>query len=85
MLNSILKLSLNVRQTEELVRKLGGEKPKSPALPPIDPEIKALEEQLRQRLGTKVSLNQKSDGGTLTIHYYSGEELDALLAIILGE
>lgn len=84
-LNSILKLSLNVRQTEELVRKLGGEKPKAPAPPPIDPEIKALEEQLRQRLGTKVSLNQKSDGGTLTIHYYSAEELDALLSIILGE
>jgi ParB family chromosome partitioning protein len=84
-LNSIQKLSLNVRQTEELVRKLGGEKPKSPAPPPIDPEIKALEEQLRQRLGTKVSLNQKSDGGTLTIHYYSAEELDTLLAIILGE
>jgi ParB family chromosome partitioning protein len=84
-LNSILKLSLNVRQTEELVRKLGGEKPTVPAPPPADPEIKALEEQLRQHLGTKVSLNQKSNGGTLTIHYYSAEELDTLLAIILGE
>ena len=84
-LNSILNLNLNVRQTEELVRKLGGEKPKVAAPLPADPEIKALEEQLRQRLGTKVSLNQKSNGGTLTIHYYSAEELDTLLAIILGE
>lgn len=84
-LKSILKLTLNVRQTEELVRKLSGEKPQKqlPAAP--DPEIKALEEQLRQRLGTKVSLNQRSKGGTLTIHYYSAEELDTLLEMILGE
>jgi len=84
-LDSILKQSLNVRQTEQLVRKLGGEKPET--APPIQPgpEVKALEEQLRQRLGTKVSLNQKSKGGTLTIHYYSAEELDALIAIILED
>ena len=84
-LDSILKQSLNVRQTEQLVRKLGGEKPET--APPIqpDPEVKALEEQLRQRLGTKVSLNQKSKGGTLTIHYYSAEELEALIEIILED
>jgi len=82
---SILKLSLNVRQTEELVRKLSGEKPLKQIPAPPDPEIKALEEQLRQRLGTKVSLNQRSKGGTLTIHYYSAEELDSLLEMILRE
>ena len=84
-LATILKQKLNVRQTEQLVRKLSGEKPK--AVPPAEPnpEVKALEEQLRQRLGTKVSLNQKNKGGTLTIHYYSDEELDALIAVILGD
>lgn len=84
-LNSILKLNLNVRQTEELVRKLSGEKPKAAAPTQVDPEIKALEEQLRQRLGTKVTLNQKKNGGTLTIHYYSAEELDTLLDVILND
>jgi ParB family chromosome partitioning protein len=83
-LDSIQKLNLNVRQTEELIRKISGEKPKATAPAEPNPEIKALEEQLRQRLGTKVSLNQKSKGGTLTIHYYSEEELDGLLTIILG-
>lgn len=83
-LNSILKLDLNVRQTEELVRKLGGEKPSKEQPVPPDPQVKELEEQLRQRLGTKVTLNQKRKGGTLTIHYYSAEELDSLLEIILG-
>jgi len=84
-LRSILKLSLNVRQTEELVRKFSGKKAqKQPPAPP-NPEIKDLEEQLRQRLGTKVTLNQRIKGGTLTIHYYSAEELDSLLEMILGE
>jgi ParB family chromosome partitioning protein len=80
-----MKLDLNVRQTEELVRKLGGEKPqKEPPISP-DPEITALEEQLRQHFGTRVTLKQRNKGGTLTIHYYSSEELDALLDLIMGE
>jgi ParB family chromosome partitioning protein len=84
-LDSIMKLDLNVRQTEELVRKLGGEKPqKEPPTSP-DPEITALEEQLRQHFGTRVTLKQRNKGGTLTIHYYSSEELDALLDLIMGE
>ena len=84
-LKSILKNDLTVRQTEELVRKLGGEKPQRQSPPPPDPEIKALEEQLRQRLGTRVTLNQRNKGGTLTIHYYSAEELNTILDLIISD
>ncbi|MES0360217.1 MAG: ParB/RepB/Spo0J family partition protein [Anaerolineales bacterium] len=84
-LQSILKHDLNVRQTEELVRKLSGEKPAKQHAPTPNPEIKALEESLRQHLGTRVTLNQKRKGGTLTIHYYSAEELDTILNLIMGE
>jgi ParB family chromosome partitioning protein len=84
-LKSILKYILNVRQTEDLVRKLGGEKPPRQTPPPPDPEINALEEQLRQRLGTRVSLNQRSKGGTLTIHYFSAEELNTIIDLILRD
>ena len=83
-LRIILKKDMNVRQTEELVRKLGGEKPQRQRQPEPDPEIKALEDQLRHRLGTRVTLNQKKVGGTLTIHYYSTEELNTILDLILG-
>jgi ParB family chromosome partitioning protein len=84
-LQSILKLDLNVRQTEELVRKLGGQRPeKTPPTPP-SPEIEALEERLREYLGTRVTLKHRSKGGLLTIHYYSEEELNSLLNLILGE
>ncbi len=84
-LKSILKHDLNVRQTEELIRKLSGEKPQKPQPKVPDPEIKAIEEQLRQRLGTRVTVNQRSKGGTLTIHYYSAEELNTILELILKE
>jgi ParB family chromosome partitioning protein len=84
-LQSILKYDLNVRQAEELIRKLSGEKPNKQPAPTPNPEIKALEERLRQHLGTRVTLNQKRKGGTLTIHYYSEEELDTILNLIMGE
>jgi len=84
-LRTIVKLELNVRQTEELVRKLSGLRPAHAprALPP--PEVIALEEKLRNRLGTKVKLNRHQKGGTLVIHYYSDEELDTLVETILHE
>jgi ParB family chromosome partitioning protein len=82
---SILKHDLNVRQTEELVRKLSGQRPEKPpkVLPPA--EIAAIEERLRQHLGTRVSLNHRRKGGTLVIHYYSEEELNAVINLILSQ
>ena len=44
-----------------------------------DPEAAAIEERLRAALGTRVSLQRSSRGGRLTIHFYSDEELEALL------
>jgi ParB family chromosome partitioning protein len=84
-LQSIQEKGLNVRQTEELVRKLSGEKPAQKPKPDLDPEIKALEERLRSNLGTKVNLKHGRKGGTITIHYYSDEELDGLLKRFLEE
>jgi ParB family chromosome partitioning protein len=84
-LQTILKQGLNVRQAEELVRKLSGQKPEPLPKPAPAPEVSALEERLRQRLGTRVTLNPRKNGGTLVIHYYSNEELDALIGQLLGE
>jgi ParB family chromosome partitioning protein len=84
-LQTILEKGLNVRQTEELVRKLAGEKPEQKPKPETNPEIKALEERLRAGLGTKVTLKHGRKGGTITIHYYSDEELDTLLNTFLGD
>lgn len=84
-LHSILKNNLNVRQTEDLVRRLSGEKPTAQPRPEPPAEIQALEERLRSALGTRVSLNPRRKGGTITIHYYSDEELNTLLDTLLGD
>lgn len=84
-LHTILAQDFNVRQTEELVRKLAGERPPSVPKPAPPPEVRELEERLRISLGTKVLLRAGRKGGTLTIHYYSNEELDALLGRLLKE
>ena len=84
-LKTVLDKGLNVRQTEELVRKLSGEKPAKEPKPEPIPEIQALEERLRSSLGTKVNLRHGRKGGTITIHYYSDEELDDLLKRFLDD
>lgn len=84
-LQTILDKGLNVRQTEALVRKLSGEKPTQKTKPGPIPEIVALEERLRSSLGTKVNLKHGKKGGTITIHYFSNEELDGLLQRFLDD
>jgi ParB family chromosome partitioning protein len=83
-LQTILKRRLNVRQAEELVRRLLGQEPK-PKRRPLAPEIKAIQERLRQELGTKVNISHTSKGGKVVIHYYSDEDLQSLLEQIAGE
>jgi ParB family chromosome partitioning protein len=78
-LNQIIAARLNVRQTEDLVKRLGGKKTEpSPKVSPPS-EVTDMEERLRASLGTKVSLRHGKKGGTVTIYYYSDEELDSLI------
>lgn len=84
-LATILKNDLNVRQTEELVRRLNGERPAPRPRRSLSPEFASLEERLRSRLGTRVRLNHHGKGGTVTIHYYSEEELNTLVEHLLGD
>ena len=78
-MQTVLNLSLSVRQTEELVRKLAGQKPIKAKKPSRSADVNDVEKRLQHSLGTKVALKHGKKGGTVTIYYYSGEELDALL------
>jgi ParB family chromosome partitioning protein len=78
--DTVIKNGMNVRQTEDLVRKFSGEKTKNqPVEPRISADVKDLENELRTILGTKVTLKHSDQGGTVTIHYYSQEELESLI------
>ncbi|MBI5353527.1 MAG: ParB/RepB/Spo0J family partition protein [Chloroflexi bacterium] len=78
-LQIVINLSFNVRQTEEYVRKLAGQKPVKAKKPVRNADVNDVEKRLQRSLGTKVALKHGKKGGTVTIYYYSGEELDALI------
>jgi ParB family transcriptional regulator, chromosome partitioning protein len=83
-LQSIIAHDLNVRQSEALVRRLTGERPAPAGKPAPAPEMTDLEHRLEDSLGTRVNLHRRSHGrGTLVIHFYSDEELDALIQRLL--
>lgn len=83
-LQTVINKELNVRQTEELARKLKGTKPAPKTKPPIDPDIVELQQRLQDDLGTKVMVKHSQKGGYINIFYYSDEELDALVDKLLG-
>ena len=86
-LATIIKRSLNVRQTETLVRQiLVGETAPKPKRPPLTLHDKSMLARFESKLGTKVELNRTDEeAGKITIHFYSQEELQAIFDAILGE
>ena len=77
----IIKKGLSVREAEVLSRKIS----KPPKVKSNkDPQISSLEEKLIKSLGTKVRILNKGKKGKIEIEYYSLDELDRLLEILLG-
>jgi ParB family chromosome partitioning protein len=79
-LERIIREHWSVRQTEEWVRaratEAGARRPRTVSA--ADPETRALEEEFRRALGTKVVLTRLRQGGRLTIEFYSNEELETI-------
>ena len=82
---TVVDQGFSVRQTEELVRRL-----REPRLvvPPteraVDPDFEHVEDDLRRRLGTKVTLARSRKGGRIIIEFYSDEELGQLYDRLIG-
>jgi ParB family chromosome partitioning protein len=74
---------LNVRQTEELVRRLRSAKPARVSHERA-PDIDRLETSLRESLATKVTINSARKGGRITIEYYDEEDLERLYERLTG-
>ncbi|RBP53775.1 ParB/RepB/Spo0J family partition protein [Arenicella xantha] len=72
---------LSVRQTEALVRAYANPKKKT-SKPSKSADVRGLEEQLGETLGTRVSLEDKNGKGKLIIEYKNLDVLDGILAHI---
>ncbi len=79
LLKKVIELDFSVRTTEMMARKYAGQKPVAKKKTSQSADVTDLERRLRSSLGTKVSLKHGKKGGTVTIYYYSDEELDSLL------
>ena len=78
-----IKKGLSVREIEDLVRsgvKGGLQRAKAPKA--RDHEVAALEEQLQNVLGTKVSIHSRKKKGKIVIEYYSLDDLDRIISKI---
>ena len=97
LLRQVIEQDLSVRQTEEAARR-ASEQPKAGARTPSskssghakrdEPEMpaatRALEEDFRKALGTKVQVFRSRKGGKIVVHFYSEEELEAIYTQIVG-
>ena len=81
--HQVVNKGLSVRETEQLARRLS-ERPHSPkAAPGKDPDTRALEERLSEKLGARVAIQHHATGkGKLVIEYNSMDELDGILTRI---
>ena len=74
---------LSVRETEKLVKQIN--RPEQPPKPKKELKndfvYRDIEEKLKEKIGTKVTINRKTeDKGKIEIEYYSPEELEKILA-----
>jgi ParB family chromosome partitioning protein len=83
-LRTVIKRELNVRQAEELVRRMTNAPPRrKPTQRPA--EELDLEARLETALGTRVSVRRGPRGGRLVIHFFSDEELNTLADRLLAD
>ena len=84
---------LSVRDVEKLVKKIGKSrdggksgkkvKPAGEADPALELAYKAIEERLKQSLGTKASIRHGGDGtGKIEIEFYSSEDLEKIVDLL---
>lgn len=73
----IVDRRLTVRDSEAMARRVAVDKVRHTAL--LNPDILDLERQLSEKLGTRVRIEKKEDGGKLTIDFFSSDDLTHLI------
>lgn len=87
---TIVKRTLSVRETEDLIRRSAGKTVRTRASrvtgETVDPNTRALETKLRRELGTQVKVVHKrgANEGFVEIEFYSLADLDRITGLLLG-
>ena len=80
--DKIIREGLSVRETERLVSAQGKGMKKRPAAKVKNPDVARVESELKDALGTRVSIVQNGKKGKIEIEYFSREELDRLIELL---
>lgn len=86
--NQIVQGGLSVRQAEQLAKQDKPASAKSVASSdrrPVDADLAALERQLGDLLGLRVRVAHGKNGGTVTLHYSTLDQLDLICQRLSGE
>ncbi len=75
---------LTVREAESLSRRVATEKIRNKGKY-LDPQIIEIEKNFTESLGTRVRIEKNKEGGTVTIDFFSPDDLQALLERLKGE
>jgi len=78
-----VKEGWSVRQIESYTGKTSRKKPRRKKA--RDKDVAAMEDRLAEALGTKVRINGTDVRGRLELDYYSRDELDRLIEVLLGD
>ena len=97
LLRQVIDDGLSVRQTEEAARRMNERPPtadrskqsavgsrRSAADREMPAATRALENDFRNALGTKVQVFRSRKGGKIVLHFYSEEELEAIYTKVVG-
>jgi ParB family chromosome partitioning protein len=81
---AVVKKDLSVRETEDLIRSLKGEKkkPKVSRKTTEDLYLLSLADDLSRHFGTKVVIKQRGQTGRVEIEFYSNDDLDRLIQLL---
>src|SRR5699024_9240853 len=78
----MVKEHLNVRQAEQLIIALNHPKPKKKQAIKKDPFVLEQESDLREVLGTKVTISKKKQKGSIAIDFYDEDDFNRLLHLL---
>lgn len=80
-----VKLGWSVRRLEDEIRFLSMPKKEKSQKTELSPEMKAAIKEMRNRLGTKITVEGTEESGKLVIQYYNADDLNRIYSIIMGE
>lgn len=80
----IMVKKLTVREAESIARRIAYNKVRKHETM-VDPQIIEIEQQLTEKLGTRVRVERKDIGGKVTIDFFSNDDLSNILELLAAQ